>query len=99
MGLAIGVLSGTTYAFLPLLHQRHAHMDHEIRTWAQFTLALPVFLPLAPWAKWSFTGLDVLLDAPLGFARDADRSPAVGQGDDRAADRDDERALVSCSCR
>ena len=45
-GLAIGALSGTTYAFLPLLHQKHSHMDHETRTWAQFALALPVFVPL-----------------------------------------------------
>jgi drug/metabolite transporter (DMT)-like permease len=66
-GLAIGVLSGTTYAFLPLLHQRHAHMDHETRTWAQFALALPVFLPLAPWGTWSFSWFDVLLLVHLGL--------------------------------
>jgi len=67
IGLAIGALSGTTYAFLPLLHQRHARMDHEIRTWAQFALALPLFLPLAPWAKWSFTLNDLLLMLHLGL--------------------------------
>jgi drug/metabolite transporter (DMT)-like permease len=66
VGLAIGVISGTSYAFLPLLHQRHSHMDHEIRTWAQFALALPVFVPLVPWATWSFTGLDLLLMFYLG---------------------------------
>jgi drug/metabolite transporter (DMT)-like permease len=66
-GLAIGVASGTTYACLPLLHQRHAHMDHEIRTWAQFTLALPLFLPLAPWATWSLSIFDVLLMIHLGL--------------------------------
>ncbi|MGD9636075.1 MAG: DMT family transporter [Pirellulales bacterium] len=68
IGLAIGVLSGTTYAFLPLLHQRHARMDHEIRTWAQFALALPLFVPLMPWAKWSFTWNDLLLMLNLGLA-------------------------------
>jgi drug/metabolite transporter (DMT)-like permease len=67
LGLAIGVVSGTAYAFLPLLHQRHAHMDHEIRTWAQFALALPIFLPLAPWATWSFQRNDVLLVLYLGL--------------------------------
>lgn len=66
IGLAIGVASGTSYAFLPLLHQRHAHMEHEIRTWAQFALALPVFVPLAPWATWSFTRLDLALMFYLG---------------------------------
>jgi len=66
-GLAIGVFSGTAYAFLPLLHQRHSHMDHELRTWAQFALALPVFLPLAPWATWSLSWVDVLLMIYLGL--------------------------------
>jgi drug/metabolite transporter (DMT)-like permease len=67
IGLAIGVLSGTTYAFLPLLHQRYSHMDHPIRTWAQFALALPVFLPLAPWGTWSMNAVDVLLMIYLGL--------------------------------
>lgn len=67
IGLAIGALSGLAYAFLPLLHQKHAHIDHETRTWAQFALALPVFLPLAPWAQWSLSIVDVLLIAHLGL--------------------------------
>jgi drug/metabolite transporter (DMT)-like permease len=67
LGLGIGVLSGTVYAFLPLLHQRHSHMDHEIRTWAQFAWALPVFVPLAPWGTWTFNALDVLLVIHLGL--------------------------------
>jgi drug/metabolite transporter (DMT)-like permease len=66
-GLAIGAFSGAAYACLPLLHQRHAHMDHEIRTWAQFAWALPVFLPLAPWGTWAFDWLDVLLLVHLGL--------------------------------
>jgi drug/metabolite transporter (DMT)-like permease len=53
LGMAIGVLSGTLYAALPMLHQRHAHLDNELRTWAQFTFALPVFLLTAPAADWS----------------------------------------------
>ncbi len=67
LGLAIGAVSGTFYAFLPLLHQRHSHMDHEIRTWAQFAWALPVFLPLAPWGTWTFNTTDVLLLIHLGL--------------------------------
>jgi drug/metabolite transporter (DMT)-like permease len=66
-GLLIGVLSGTAYAVLPLLHQRHARMDHEIRTWAQFLFALPVFLPLAGQAQWSWTGRDMLLVLHMGL--------------------------------
>lgn len=66
-GLAIGVLSGASYALLPLLHQRHAHMDHEIRTWAQFMFALPVFGVLAPWSQWSMSWSDFWLVIHLGL--------------------------------
>jgi drug/metabolite transporter (DMT)-like permease len=52
VGMAIGILSGTLYAALPMLHQRHARLDHELRTWAQFVFALPVFLLTAPAAQW-----------------------------------------------
>ena len=67
IGMAIGVASGTTYAALPLLHQRHAHMDHEIRTWAQFMFALPVFGVLAPWSHWTFGWSDFWLVIHLGL--------------------------------
>jgi drug/metabolite transporter (DMT)-like permease len=53
LGMAVGVLSGTFYAIVPMLHQRHAHLDHELRTWAQFVFALPVFLVTIPAANWS----------------------------------------------
>jgi drug/metabolite transporter (DMT)-like permease len=53
VGMVIGILSGTLYAALPMLHQRHAHLDHELRTWAQFVFALPVFLVTAPAAQWA----------------------------------------------
>jgi drug/metabolite transporter (DMT)-like permease len=53
LGMAIGILSGTLYAALPMLHQRHAHLDHELRTWAQFVFALPVFVLTAPAAQWA----------------------------------------------
>jgi drug/metabolite transporter (DMT)-like permease len=66
-GLAIGILSATLYAALPLMHQRHAHLDHELRTWAQFTFALPVFLITAPAANWSLTASDLWLVLYLGL--------------------------------
>lgn len=66
-GMLIAVLSGTFYAFLPLLHQRHARLDHEIRTWAQFAFALPVFLPFAPAAVWSWTLRDIVLVLHMGL--------------------------------
>jgi drug/metabolite transporter (DMT)-like permease len=52
LGMAVGILSGTFYAIVPMLHQRHAYLDHELRTWAQFVFALPVFLVTAPLAQW-----------------------------------------------
>jgi drug/metabolite transporter (DMT)-like permease len=58
-GFAIGVLSGTFYAVLPVLHQRYARLDNELRTWAQFAFALPVFLVMAPFAHWSLPWGDV----------------------------------------
>ncbi|RIK79340.1 MAG: hypothetical protein DCC67_10650 [Planctomycetota bacterium] len=68
IGMAIGVLSGTLYAALPMLHQRHRRLDHEIRTWAQFAFALPVFLVTAPAADWSpLSPRDVWLILHLGL--------------------------------
>jgi drug/metabolite transporter (DMT)-like permease len=67
LGMAIGILSGTLYAALPMLHQRHARLDHELRTWAQFVFALPVFLITAPAADWSLTVRDFWLVLHLGL--------------------------------
>lgn len=58
-GLVIGILSGTFYAVLPVLHQRYSRIDNELRTWAQFALALPVFLAVCPLAHWSLPWGDV----------------------------------------
>lgn len=52
--LLVAILSGTTYAGLPLLHQRNTHLSHSVRTWAQFAFALPVFLLTIPLAEWNF---------------------------------------------
>jgi drug/metabolite transporter (DMT)-like permease len=67
LGLAIGILSGTLYAALPMLHQRHARLDHELRTWAQFAFALPVFLITAPAADWSLSTRDFWFVLHLGL--------------------------------
>lgn len=69
VGMLLGILSGTLYAFLPILHQKHAHLDHELRTWAQFTFALPVFLLTAPAADWApISPRDLWLIIYLGLA-------------------------------
>ena len=48
LGLAVGILSGTFAACLPLLHQRHVEVDADLRTWGQFIIGLAVFSrPLA----------------------------------------------------
>jgi drug/metabolite transporter (DMT)-like permease len=67
LGLVIGIISGTLYALVPILHQRHARLDHELRTWAQFVFALPVFLVTAPAADWSLTTQDFWLVLHLGL--------------------------------
>ncbi|BBO36250.1 hypothetical protein PLANPX_5862 [Lacipirellula parvula] len=66
LGLLVGILSGTFYAALPMLHQRHAHLDNELRTWGMFVFALPVFLVMAPAAEWSMTARDAWLVFHLG---------------------------------
>jgi drug/metabolite transporter (DMT)-like permease len=66
LGLLVGILSGTFYAALPMLHQRHAHLDNELRTWGMFLFALPVFLVMAPAAEWSMTARDAWLVFHLG---------------------------------
>jgi drug/metabolite transporter (DMT)-like permease len=67
LGLAIGIVSATLYAALPMLHKRHARLDHELRTWAQFVFALPVFLVTAPAADWTLTAHDFWLVLHLGL--------------------------------
>jgi drug/metabolite transporter (DMT)-like permease len=66
IGLLVGILSGTFYAALPMLHQRHAHLDNELRTWGMFVFALPVFLATAPAATWTMTVRDAWLVFHLG---------------------------------
>jgi len=67
LGLAIGILSGTLAACLPLLHQRHVAVDADLRTWGQFVVGLAVFLALWPYAKWEFRMGDLGLILYLGL--------------------------------
>lgn len=61
LGLAVGILSGTLAACLPLLHQRHFAVDVHLRTWGQFVIGLLVFLACWPFAKWEFRANDTAL--------------------------------------
>lgn len=65
--LLVAILSGTTYAGLPLLHQRNTHLSHTVRTWAQFVFALPVFLLTLPLAEWNFPRDEIWLLAHLAL--------------------------------
>jgi drug/metabolite transporter (DMT)-like permease len=53
-GLAVGILSGTMAALLPLLHQKHVAVDVHLRTWGQFVVALGLFCCFWPYARWEF---------------------------------------------
>lgn len=52
LGIAIGVVSATFYAALPLLHQRIQHVDATTRSWGQFSFALLAFACLWPYTDW-----------------------------------------------
>jgi drug/metabolite transporter (DMT)-like permease len=66
-GLLSGILSGTFYALLPVLHQRNQGLPDEVRALGQFAFALLVFLPLLPYASFSATPFDWLLTVYLGL--------------------------------
>ena len=55
LGLLWGIGGGFAAACLPLLHQRYADVDGNLRAWGQFTFALPVFLCCLPWTNWTVT--------------------------------------------
>lgn len=67
LGLVAGVLSGLAAACLPLLHQRFADVDNNLRTWGQFTFALPVFFVFWSGTDWQVAPGDFLLVLYLGF--------------------------------
>ncbi len=67
LGLVAGMLSGMAAATLPLLHQKFADVDNNLRTWGQFTFALPVFFLFWSSTEWHVAPGDVLLVLYLGF--------------------------------
>jgi len=70
LGLAVGILGGLTAALLPLLHQRNVQLDVQLRTWGQFTFALPVFFLFWPETDWNIatTEWPLILYLALGIA-------------------------------
>lgn len=58
LGMLVGVLSGTLYASLPLLHQRAAGIDTLTRAWGQFVFALCFMLPLLGLSNWQLATSD-----------------------------------------
>jgi len=55
VGLLLGIVSSFFYAFLPILHQRLAHLSSAMRVLGQFAFGLLVFLPSLPAARWQFS--------------------------------------------
>ena len=60
IGLALGILSGFFYAFLPILQQKHSHLPALTRALGQFAFALVVFLLLSPLSSWQLSLSDWL---------------------------------------
>ena len=67
LGLIVGILSGLAAAVLPLIHQRHAAINVHIRTWGQFTFALPMFFLLWPYTEWTIIPSEIPLILWLGL--------------------------------
>lgn len=67
VGLILGILAGFVSACLPLLHQRYADVDGNLRAWGQFTFALPVFLCCLPWTEWNIPAGEIPLIVYLGL--------------------------------
>ena len=58
VGLLLGIVSSFFYAFLPILHQRLAHVSSAMRVLGQFVFGLLVFLPSLPAANWRLSADD-----------------------------------------
>jgi drug/metabolite transporter (DMT)-like permease len=67
LGLIIGILSGLAAAVLPIIHQQNAQIDVNIRTWGQFTFALPLFFLLWPYTDWHIVPREIPLILWLGL--------------------------------
>lgn len=66
-GIAIGLLSASLYAALPLLHQRAKNISTLTRTWGQFFFALLVFLPFVQYGQWDLNAEDLYKLLALGL--------------------------------
>jgi drug/metabolite transporter (DMT)-like permease len=58
VGLLLGIVSSFFYAFLPILHQRLAHLSSAMRVLGQFWFGLLVFLHSLPFTEWRFPAGD-----------------------------------------
>jgi drug/metabolite transporter (DMT)-like permease len=58
VGLLLGIVSSFFYAFLPILHQRIAHLSSAMRVLGQFGVGLIMFLPSWPASEWRFSASD-----------------------------------------
>lgn len=58
VGFLFGILSGGFYGILPILHQKSTHLNHDLRSWGQFTGALPIFILCAPLGHWDIPVID-----------------------------------------
>ena len=67
LGLLSGILSGTFYSALPIIHKRNNSVSDDLRAWAQFAFALLIFLPLAPFAQWEASTYEWSLALYLGI--------------------------------
>ena len=55
LGLLLGIASAFFYSFLPILHQRLAHVSSAMRVLGQFLFGLVVFAAFLPQADWRLT--------------------------------------------
>jgi drug/metabolite transporter (DMT)-like permease len=58
VGLLLGIGSAFFYAFLPILHQRIAHVPNTMRVFGQFAVGLTLFLFFLPATDWRFPAGD-----------------------------------------
>ena len=66
LGILVGMVSGFSYSFLPILHKKHTHIPIEFRTLGQFSFGLIGFLFLLPMTSWELTSIDWYTLVALG---------------------------------
>ena len=58
VGLLLGIVSGFSYALLPIVHQRYSHIHSTVRTFGQFAFAFILFLFFLPSTNWALSSID-----------------------------------------